>query len=195
MPKRIVTTSENVSHKKQKTFHWSSGLVQAVQNPELLVLSDDLVYVIKDKYPKSQCHFLIICKKDIGSLSDVKIEDIDLLKHMNEMAEKMKKSNDEYRSFNVGYHAEPSMSRLHLHVISDDMDSSHLKTKKHWNSFTTEFFISSEVVIENLIKNKKVILPSKEECRKFLELPLKCHKCDFKPKNMPDLKKHIVNHC
>ena len=34
-------------------------------------------------------------------------------------------------------------SHVHLHVISQDFNSPCLKTKKHWNSFTTEYFIDS----------------------------------------------------
>ncbi|KAJ8935567.1 hypothetical protein NQ318_001561 [Aromia moschata] len=86
------------------------------------------------------------------------------------------------------------MLRLHLHVISDDMNSVCLKTKKHWNSFNTEYFLDSADVLTNLKQNGKVILPSRDICKKFMNLPLKCHKCDYKPKNMPDLKKHILEH-
>lgn len=43
--------------------------------------------------------------------------------------------------FQIGYHAKPSLSQLHLHVISTDFDSNTMKSKKHWNSFTTELFI------------------------------------------------------
>lgn len=31
-----------------------------------------------------------------------------------------------------------------MHVISQDFSSSCLKTKKHWNSFTTEYFVDAE---------------------------------------------------
>ena len=34
-------------------------------------------------------------------------------------------------------------SHLHMHVISQDFDSPCLKTKKHWNSFTTSYFVDS----------------------------------------------------
>lgn len=44
-------------------------------------------------------------------------------------------------NFKIGYHALPSMQQLHLHVISNDFDSPCLKTKKHWNSFCTDFFL------------------------------------------------------
>lgn len=42
-------------------------------------------------------------------------------------------------------------SQLHLHVISQDFDSPALKTKKHWNSFTTEYFIDSAGGFFNVI--------------------------------------------
>jgi len=34
----------------------------------------------------------------------------------------------------------------------------------------------------------------KDELAACIDLPLACHKCDFKPKNMPELKKHIAIH-
>jgi aprataxin len=57
--------------------------------------------------------------------------------------------------FQVGYHARPSMHQLHLHVISDDFDSAALKDKKHWNSFTTKFFVPSSEVIRMVSENGK----------------------------------------
>lgn len=36
-----------------------------------------------------------------------------------------------------------SNSHVHLHVISQDFDSPCLKNKKHWNSFTTDYFMES----------------------------------------------------
>ena len=36
------------------------------------------------------------------------------------------------------------MAQIHLHVISQDFDSPSLKTKKHWNSYNTKYFIDSE---------------------------------------------------
>lgn len=46
--------------------------------------------------------------------------------------------------FIIGYHMSPSMQRLHLHVVSKDFNSDYLKTKKHWNSFNTEFFYKAQ---------------------------------------------------
>lgn len=42
----------------------------------------------------------------------------------------------------VGIHSAPSMSNLHIHVLTKDFHSMRLKNKKHYNSFNTRFFIS-----------------------------------------------------
>ena len=52
--------------------------------------------------------------------------------------------------FRYGFHAIPSMRQLHLHVISQDLDSAAMKNKKHWNSFSTGFFVAADVLIEHL---------------------------------------------
>jgi aprataxin len=44
----------------------------------------------------------------------------------------------------VGVHAVPSMSHLHIHVISVDRHSDSLKHRKHYNSFSTPFFVPLE---------------------------------------------------
>ncbi|KAL9113092.1 MAG: hypothetical protein Q9227_002704 [Pyrenula ochraceoflavens] len=41
----------------------------------------------------------------------------------------------------VGIHAHPSMNHLHVHIISRDRHSPCLKHRKHYNSFSTPFFI------------------------------------------------------
>lgn len=40
-----------------------------------------------------------------------------------------------------GVHAVPSMSHVHIHVLSRDMHSTKLKHRKHYNSFTTPFLV------------------------------------------------------
>ncbi|CAG8054565.1 unnamed protein product [Penicillium olsonii] len=41
----------------------------------------------------------------------------------------------------VGVHAVPSMNHLHVHVLSVDRYSARLKHRKHYNSFSTPFFV------------------------------------------------------
>ncbi|KAH8696670.1 HIT-like domain-containing protein [Talaromyces proteolyticus] len=42
----------------------------------------------------------------------------------------------------TGIHARPSMSHLHIHVMSVDRYSDRLKHRKHYNSFATPFFVN-----------------------------------------------------
>ncbi|CAH0547720.1 unnamed protein product [Brassicogethes aeneus] len=195
MPKRSSkdVPGQGNAKKPKPSGHWAMGLLNTMKDPKYIVKTDDLVTVIKDVYPKAKFHFLVIPKEDISNLKAVTSKHLDLLKHMEKVGGEIAGEN-KGSNFKIGYHAEPSMIRLHLHVISDDMDSVCLKNKKHWNSFTTDFFVKSEEVIKSLEDNGKVVLPSKEECKKFMETPLKCHKCSVIPKNMPDLKKHILTH-
>ncbi|CAH2007154.1 unnamed protein product [Acanthoscelides obtectus] len=191
MTKRKSTdkTPEGPS-KRPNTGHWSGGLVAATEDPKLVVSSDNLITVIKDGYPKAKHHYLVLPKENISSIKSITKDHLDLLKHMDKVGRELIQDV----GFKIGYHAEPSMQRLHLHVISDDMDSPCVKTKKHWNSFTTEFFIDSKVIIDQLQSGGKIKLPSKDQCKEYMERPLKCHKCDYVPKHMPDLKKHILKH-
>ncbi|CAH2007153.1 unnamed protein product [Acanthoscelides obtectus] len=141
MTKRKSTdkTPEGPS-KRPNTGHWSGGLVAATEDPKLVVSSDNLITVIKDGYPKAKHHYLVLPKENISSIKSITKDHLDLLKHMDKVGRELIQDV----GFKIGYHAEPSMQRLHLHVISDDMDSPCVKTKKHWNSFTTEFFIDSK---------------------------------------------------
>jgi aprataxin len=43
-----------------------------------------------------------------------------------------------------------------MHVISQDFSSPCLKTKKHWNSFTTKFFVPPSILIHQLQKSGTV---------------------------------------
>lgn len=120
----------------------SFGLLASMNDPNLAVDQDSLTVTIKDKYPKAKHHFLIMPKENIPGLMSLKKENLKLLKHMKSVADKLCSKFDE--NFKIGYHSVPSMQRLHLHVISDDFVSPCLKTKVHWNSFTTTFFMTSD---------------------------------------------------
>lgn len=48
------------------------------------------------------------------------------------------------REIMVGIHAHPSMTHLHIHVMSVDRYSDRLKHRKHYNSFSTPFFVDVE---------------------------------------------------
>ncbi|KAM4584804.1 aprataxin isoform 2-T2 [Odontesthes bonariensis] len=180
-------TSESVGH-------WSQGLKTSMQDPKMQVYKDDKVVVIKDKYPKARYHWLVLPWQSIPSLKALHEEHCDLVKHMQQVADRMVQQCPDSASlrFRTGYHAIPSMSHVHLHVISQDFDSPCLKNKKHWNSFTTDYFMESHDVIQMLETNGKVTV--KEGTSELLKLPLRCHVCRKELSTIPALKEHLKSH-
>lgn len=172
---------------------WSLGLLHAMKNPKKKVMEDDKVVVIRDKYPKAQFHYLVLPKEDIASIWYVTKKHEELLSHMARVAEDLTKQHKESEFF-IGYHATPSMHRLHLHVISTDFNSPCLKTKQHWNSFTTPYLLRSKDVCQQLRKQGRLKKMNLEVATQYLSTPLKCHKCSERPKSMPALKKHLLTH-
>ena len=136
--KRQTITRTSSDAQPGKKRHWREGLLETMEEPESIVRKDDKIVVVKDKYPKARHHFLILPREPINSLKDITEQHKQLLKHMEKIASEVADEQKGYE-FLIGYHAVPTMSRLHLHVISTDFDSPCLKTKHHWNSFTTPF--------------------------------------------------------
>ncbi|XP_024216739.1 aprataxin isoform X2 [Halyomorpha halys] len=134
---------------------WTYGLLDAMKDPRLQIHNDYDVVVIKDCYPKAEAHFLVLPWKNIPSIKDLTGSHLPLVKKMDLKGREIAREKGGGRKFKFGYHAEPSMKRLHMHVISDDFNSPTLKTKKHWNSYTTGFFIPSEILFSCCIKSKK----------------------------------------
>ena len=91
--------------------------------------------------------------------------------------------------FRIGYHAQPSMSHVHLHVISKDFSSEFLKTKKHFNSFNTEFFIEAPKLRQELDEFGVIGKWGEPKIKSLLVEDLQC--CGRKFTNMPKLKDHI----
>ncbi|XP_076807726.1 aprataxin-like [Clavelina lepadiformis] len=171
--------------------HWSQGLKASMTDPKSIIFQDNLIVVIKDKYPKARIHWLVLPLEEIAHAGQLKPNHVDLLKHMLKVAKSLAKDSNKKKkyTFRYGYHAVASMSQLHMHVISQDFSSSSLKTKKHWNSFTTDYFVDAETYVIELRNNGKI--EDRKAFTKFLKEPLRCHKCNASQKNMPTLKTHI----
>ncbi|KAL3830195.1 hypothetical protein ACJIZ3_018997 [Penstemon smallii] len=188
---------EKVSLETTKTWgSWAQALYNIAMHPEnhtnvVLETLDDVV-VMNDAYPKAKRHILVLARANgLDSIADVHREHISLLKSMHDVgfkwAQKFLNEDKSLSFFRLGYHSAPSMRQLHLHVISQDFDSGHLKNKKHWNSFNTPFFIDSVDVIKELDEVGKVTLKND----KFLSMELRCHRCKSVHPNVPRLKAHI----
>ncbi|XP_066514783.1 aprataxin isoform X2 [Hoplias malabaricus] len=182
------------AHKAEPAGHWSQGLKVSMQDPKMQVYSDEKVVVIKDKYPKAQYHWLVLPWVSISSLKALRSEHCELLKHMQKVGDRMIQQCPDAQKlhFRLGYHAIPSMSHIHLHVISQDFDSPALKNKKHWNSFTTDYFIDSQDVIAMLEQDGRVSV--KEGTAELLKQPLRCHICCKEQATIPKLKEHLKSH-
>ncbi|XP_054168421.1 aprataxin-like [Oppia nitens] len=175
---------------------WTNCLFHAIKDPNLIVLKDQLITIIKDKYPKSRHHFMVIPNEDIGinSIEDLSKCHVQLIDYMTDKGNQLSHKLNTNIAFRFGFHRIPSLKPLHLHVISQDFDSKYLKTKKHYNSFTTNFFIDSKTVIDNLNQFDKVEALTDEECNHLLKQEIVCHFCRLKIANIPQLKTHLVKH-
>ncbi|XP_069956281.1 aprataxin [Cherax quadricarinatus] len=185
--------SDTTTLQPAKKTHWSQGLLASMNDPDLVVESDERMVIIKDKYPKARYHFLVIPKLNVPNLKSLKREQSELLRYMEEQSRLLAAKYPQVE-FRYGYHAIPSMSQLHLHMISQDFDSPCLKTKRHWNSFNTRYFLDSADVIRCLEERGMVVTMTPIAGEKLLDQPLKCHKCIYSPQNMPKLKQHLYKH-
>ncbi|CAF3887578.1 unnamed protein product [Rotaria sordida] len=179
--------SENLNENQPKRNHWSAGLSTALDDEGARVHKDELCTVIKDKYPKARIHLLVMPNEYIANLKSINNTHLPLLKHMlkvgKEVAEKIAaKANarGSFAHFRYGYHAIPSMSLLHMH-------------KKHWNSFTSDYFLDASQVIDDLQANGSIHVDT-TRMHKLLDNELQCHRCSNKFTTMPKLKQHLLTH-
>lgn len=195
-------TSENIKISKSASKSWGSwaqALYQIAMDPEnfrndVVEITDQIV-VLNDLYPKAKRHLLVLARcEGLDRLADVREEHLELLRMMHAVGMRWAEksiSEDETLVFRLGYHSAPSMRQFHLHVISQDFDSKHLKHKKHWNSFNTPFFRDSLDVIDEVNNHGQTTLKDDEES--ILSMELRCQRCRSVHPNMPRLKSHILN--
>ncbi|VFQ91669.1 unnamed protein product [Cuscuta campestris] len=193
----LATNCFQQKYPKKTWGSWAQALYDIAMHPEnykndVLEASCDVV-VLNDKHPKAQKHLLVLARVEgLDQLKDICKEHIPMLETMHAVglkwAEKFLNENESL-VFRLGYHSEPSMRQLHLHVISQDFNSKNLKNKKHWNSFSTPFFRDSVDVIEEVSQNGKATRRDDEE--KLLAMELRCHRCRSAHPNIPRLKAHV----
>lgn len=199
--------------KTAKFSHFLS-LESSMNDTKLQIYKDDKFVCIRDKYPKSMVHFLLI-PLAIKGVKLTKVQDVLKLSNCLEFLGQMRKladsiidqhvSNDLKSRVNCGFHAIQSMNPLHMHIISNDFKSDCLKNKKHWNSFNTKYFINLNDLIQHLevdLKNMSVDYFAKDKfnlnnskvLKEYMDQELKCNQCNLKLNNMPNLKKHLLTH-
>jgi len=186
-----------------------NALLKYVQSPETFyandpdnVIFDAHCIVVPDMYPKATIHGLVIARDQrLKGPRDLRTpQDIPLVRHMQHMGKRwVAKQRAPPPGSNVvmGFHSVPSLRQLHMHVVSTDYDSSCLKHKKHWNSFTTLFFMDVDTVLTQLEAKAGspggAFLDYNVDAREaLLRVPLRCHRCGERQASMPKLKQHIT---
>lgn len=90
--------------------------------PSTVVYQDDEIFAFRDINPIAATHILIIPKKHIASLADLKKADLPLISHMveiaNNLAEQEGVSEKGYRLvINSGKEGGQLVPHLHMHLI------------------------------------------------------------------------------
>ncbi|CAL1704540.1 unnamed protein product [Somion occarium] len=186
--------------------------------PSVLFSHTENTLTIYDAYPKSIFHFLILPRTnaflplsvfDLTNLRTLlkgnKERAKEVISTLNDEATKLKKEIEEEMvnrygfkwDIWMGFHPVPSMEHLHLHVLSADLRSPSMKTKKHYNSFRPKlgFFQHIDDVLswfdaEPSYFNKMSEL-KKSKYEPLLKENLTCFRCDAMFKNIPTLKSHL----
>ncbi|KAJ3026764.1 UNVERIFIED_CONTAM: hypothetical protein HDU68_005110 [Siphonaria sp. JEL0065] len=207
MMANAASTSSSASNPVQKKAKvaaspWQNVLKQYLdspeKHPEAVVTTTDEMVLIHDAFPKAKHHYLALPRSsnplhsNSEGVAALTKSDQHLLAAFLKTFTQVQQAYPQI-TFKAGFHAVPSMAHLHMHIISDDMVSPALKNKKHWNSFTTRFFIPLETVVTRIEKDGSIEI-DKEEYEQLLKGPLVCHKCQKTIKNIPELKKHLDVH-
>lgn len=182
--------------------HWKRVLYRYLEEiPRPGALQDAVYYedeqclIIYDGYPKAKRHLLLIPKKEIISdalqPTQLRQKHLQALRQLHAVATTVAKrlSENGARTVRCGYHAIPSLEPLHVHIISQDLDSPCLKSKSHWNSFTTRFFLECSWVEKRLAKHESLEL-SRSSYEQLEQQALKCFRCKRGMSTMYALKEH-----
>ena len=90
-----------------------------------IVYQDDQVLAFNDLHPKTRVHILVIPKKHIASISEMKEEDETLIGHLIFVAQKIahgKGLEGYHLIFNVGSQGGQKIFHIHLHLISAEKE-------------------------------------------------------------------------
>ena len=90
--------------------------------PSKILFEDDKCIVIEDIAPKAPTHLLVIPKKPIKKLSEVKPDDKNLLGHLMIVISKITKELNIEDAFNIiinnGEEAGQTVFHLHIHILA-----------------------------------------------------------------------------
>ncbi|KAF8945977.1 hypothetical protein BGZ47_001630 [Haplosporangium gracile] len=115
---------------------------------------DAKTLVLKDKFPKSHFHVLVLPNRVVPTLNHlINEEGVMIVKQLVDRAKIIiarESKRSPHLQFKMGFHALPSMRQVHMHVISTDMDSDNTYTISVYNSYTTAFFLTPDQLIRTI---------------------------------------------
>jgi aprataxin len=157
---------------------------------------DDTFIVIYDQFPKSRIHLLILPKDvritDLGALGP---SHIPFIRSMLDIADRIVRhiqAAEPRTRLIYGFHAIPSLRPLHMHLMSLDLNTPYMKKKKHYNSFSTNFFLPGRNILRELETSGRVTsILDRRSLEALEEGPMKCLWCEKPLSNMPEVKSHI----
>ncbi|KAL7533906.1 hypothetical protein ACHAXR_005521 [Thalassiosira sp. AJA248-18] len=195
----------------------SIELEQPANNPIVLFKNEKYVCTY-DKFPKAKYHVLLMRRKNnqksgdlshIQTLNDLEPNHLHELQEFHEMGRNIASRLQDFHTANstnestnkppmtmkIGYHALPSLEPLHLHIISSDMDSPCVTTRKHIISFTSPiFFVTPESLEKHLesafVDNLRLSVRSEGAENVLTYTPMACPRCKRKAATVPDWKQH-----
>jgi histidine triad (HIT) family protein len=94
----------------------------ARESPARIIYEDDQLVVFHDIQPQAPVHLLIVPKKHLARIQDMRSEDNELLGHLiftaRQIAEKQGLNQNGYRLvINNGRHGGQAVFHLHLHLL------------------------------------------------------------------------------
>jgi len=186
---------------------WRHVLHEFLHHPtahiDRILYQDNRCMVIYDAYPKARMHVLLLPKPDFLSVqrvADIQTCMLPQVRILHQIAHRVGAALHRQQSsigFLCGYHAEPSLTPLHIHIISGDLCSPCLKNKKHWTSFATGFLVGISEVETALEDDDRDKNPLDREVSRLiaqrkqaLGSSLLCHRCGHPAMSMPAMKAH-----
>jgi len=144
-------------------LHWSKSLSVYKKNDAnkewiysyLEKDEENIAVIIYDRYPKATIHMLLLPFVDIDKPSSFRKEDLPLLKGFHKIARDIScfLTKKYSLNFKIGYHYKPSMDDLHIHIISDDISPSEIKSFSDRTEFLPIDFIEEELETHDNLKH------------------------------------------
>ncbi|KAJ3272734.1 hypothetical protein HDV01_005261 [Terramyces sp. JEL0728] len=118
--------------------------------------SDKQFVAFNDHSPAATVHLLLIPKKHILNIKELKNSDVEMLKNMKQVAiELLTQNNIKPEDQLIGFHAPPFVfvPHLHLHVIGKPFTST-IKSGLFQNWYLINPWVDIDSAIESLLKNE-----------------------------------------